>query len=204
MPPSNFRLASKNHFLTYPQCDLDTQYILDQLKDKCARYKPTYIVVASEHHQDGTLHRHAFIQLTDKSNIKDPRFYDIDGYHGRYESARDPTNSREYVCKDAEYVEWGQFRGGPQRRNSDAPYAAAFTDAGSKEEFLQLIREAAPRDYALNLERLEYVAEHTFKRVEELYVPRWQGEQFVVLPEMQRWVDQRLEVRSVPFIIRYG
>ena len=57
---TKFRISSKSWFLTYPQCPVGKTLAMELLKSK----RPVKgVVVASEKHEDGSPHLHAFILL---------------------------------------------------------------------------------------------------------------------------------------------
>ncbi|OMJ21113.1 Replication-associated protein [Smittium culicis] len=96
-----YRLASMSFFLTYPKCALSKETVLAELKKICDI--ETYIV-ARELHADGTPHIHAYLKVKKTINSKNPRYFDIMGYHGNYESCRYPKNVMKYVMKDKNYI----------------------------------------------------------------------------------------------------
>ena len=55
-------------------------------------------VVASEKHQDGTDHLHAFIKYEKKTEWA-PRKWDLDGFHGNYQKARSWQDVKAYCMK---------------------------------------------------------------------------------------------------------
>lgn len=102
-----FRISSKSWFLTYPQCPLTKDQVLDLLK---AKNKPIKgIVIARELHEDGHPHIHAFVQLTKEFNCQNPRFWDLDKYHGNYQSAKSLTAVVKYIKKDGDILEFGDI-----------------------------------------------------------------------------------------------
>lgn len=106
MPSNNVRTSfrGKQFLITYPQCDLDHQAIWD----KCLQHGATGAVVASELHQDGGAHRHAYVEFASRKEFGS-RSFDIRGFHPNIQSCRDATASREYVKKDGQFTEFGQL-----------------------------------------------------------------------------------------------
>ncbi|OMJ13215.1 Replication-associated protein A, partial [Smittium culicis] len=96
-----YRLASMSFFLTYPKCTLSKETVLAELKKICD--VETYIV-ARELHSDGTPHIHAYLKVKKTINSKNPRYFDIKGYHGNYDSCRNPKNVMKYVMKDKNFI----------------------------------------------------------------------------------------------------
>jgi len=147
----DFRVQYKNIFLTYAQSDLVNQELLDFLWDKLETFEPTYIVVCRELHADGNPHHHALIQLAKKPNIINANYFDFNGRHPNVDKAPNRRNStiaaaREYVLKDGDFVERGEFKNSGTKRNRDDVYAEAL-GAATKEEAQEIIKAGAPRDY---------------------------------------------------------
>lgn len=105
-----FRLQCIHLFLTYSKCPISKEQALIYFQQKGLRYK--YIIVAHEHHQDGTDHLHMYVQLKRKCDIRNASLLDMQHqgicYHGEYESARSPPASKVYCKKDGDYIEDGE------------------------------------------------------------------------------------------------
>lgn len=78
-----YRLNAQSLFITYPQCDLDHAAVLSALQAIVASKKwcLQQYIVARELHEDGNPHYHCFLKLDRKVNVKDPRLFDIQGFH---------------------------------------------------------------------------------------------------------------------------
>lgn len=149
-----FRIQYKNIFLTYPQSDLDNNALADFLLNKLDSFTPLYIVVSKELHEDGHPHHHALIQLGDKPNIANAEYFDFEGRHPNIQKAPKPkatiADTRNYVIKDGDFVERGEFVNAGTKRNRDTVYAEALelhANGGSREEVEEIIKAGAPRDY---------------------------------------------------------
>lgn len=162
-----FRLQSKNLLLTYPQCPIDKQIVLDLLKGILTPFGISYIVVSSELHQDGSPHLHAFVSLNKKYDSRQPTCLDIADpaddtvYHGNYQGARQPKASVDYVKKDGDYIEEGEF-GTNTKRSRDDAFAEAFA-AATREEAEEIIRTNAPRDYAMGFGNISKCLDKVFR-----------------------------------------
>ena len=100
----NRRARSKGWFLTYPQCSLAKEDLLDALK---AKVDVQEYVVAAELHQDGNPHLHAFIALRGQllwNAKKTPAFWDVDGHHPNVQIARSWRCCVAYCKKDGDYI----------------------------------------------------------------------------------------------------
>lgn len=108
MAAKKFRLASKNLFLTFSQCDYPIADFLNNCKDLFKDEGIVRLVVARELHEDGNPHIHAVISLEKEFRTRDERMFDdlveppkhpnivsrIKSMHGTY----------KYVIKDGTYL----------------------------------------------------------------------------------------------------
>jgi len=105
----SFRLQGKNFFLTYPKCNLERAVVLSLLLDKISDIK--YAIIASEFHKDGDLHIHVYLQLNNKLHIRQQNFFDLDSFHGNYQTARDSDDVIDYIKKsDKSPLEHGDYK----------------------------------------------------------------------------------------------
>lgn len=99
-----FRLNSSQLFLTYPQCTLTKEKMLEELTEKV---KPRIIkdyIIAHELHANGDHHLHCYLKLDEKTNYRDPKCLDIGTYHGNYQGCRSSKNVMKYVTKAEDYI----------------------------------------------------------------------------------------------------
>lgn len=107
-----FRLSGKNLFLTYPKCLLEKIHVQEFLLSLVG---VEFMLIARELHQDGTPHIHVFMTLNKKINTTSVKYFDIAGYHGNYQTARDSDDVIEYLKKsDKEPLSYGQYVGNSQ------------------------------------------------------------------------------------------
>jgi len=76
----SIRIQAKGWFLTYPQCSLTKEHLLQELKKTGTI---TEYIVASEKHESGEPHLHAFIKYSKKVSLT-PTKWDVEGHHGNY------------------------------------------------------------------------------------------------------------------------
>jgi len=104
---TNFRLYSKQFFLTYPKCPLRPTLALEEIAYMISgksRDIEEY-VVAQEKHQDGSDHLHIYLKLDEKLSVRDATFFDLGGeYHGNYQSVRSPARVKKYCTKGSNYI----------------------------------------------------------------------------------------------------
>lgn len=103
-----FEINAAQLFLTYPKCPLLKEDVVHQLTRK---FNVIHYLVASELHQDGTFHIHAYLKLDSHKphRWKSPLFADLIGpdqkiYHGNYQGARSVNAVLGYVKKDGDYL----------------------------------------------------------------------------------------------------
>jgi len=107
-----FRLCGKNLFLTYPKCLLEKIHVQEFILSLVG---VEYMLVARELHQDGTPHIHVFLTLKKKLDTTSAKYFDIAGYHGNYQTARDSDDVIAYLNKsDTEPLSYGQYVGNSQ------------------------------------------------------------------------------------------
>jgi hypothetical protein len=91
-----FRLQGKALFLTYPRCELGRKDLGEFILSKVGC---DYIMVAKEMHEDGTPHLHALVLCKVKFMSKLVTCFDVAGYHGNYQTAKDADDVKNYISK---------------------------------------------------------------------------------------------------------
>lgn len=110
----NFRLSGKNLFLTYPRCELDKKVAAEHL---LANFGVEYLIACRELHDDGFPHLHILMTMKKKFESQVNTVFDILGYHGNYQIARNSDDVREYIMKsDSHPFEHGIYTGNAQSR----------------------------------------------------------------------------------------
>lgn len=103
-----FRLAGKSFLLTYPRCTLGRAEAFELLCDKGG--KPQFAKVCKELHDDGQPHLHVLLMFSKKKDIQNQFYWDIGGFHGKYETCRDTDDVLKYISKDdTEPYEYGMY-----------------------------------------------------------------------------------------------
>lgn len=98
-----FRHAARFTFLTYPQCSLT----MDQLQAFLIEKGYATGIVCTELHEDGNAHLHAAIDYGKRHDVRNERYYDLEGFHPNIQRCRSWAAAVNYVKKDGEYMEWG-------------------------------------------------------------------------------------------------
>ncbi|AEI91412.1 replication associated protein [Begomovirus abutilonbrazilense] len=193
----SFRLQARNIFLTYPRCDIPKDEALQMLQAlSWTVVQPTYIRVAREEHSDGHPHLHCLIQLSGKSNIRDARFFDLThprrsaSFHPNVQAAKDTVAVRNYITKDGDYCESGQYKvSGGTKANKDDVFHNAV-NAGGVSEALEIIRAGDPKTFIVQHHNIRSNLELIFKRAPEPWAPPFPLSSFTNVPEeMQEWAD---------------
>jgi hypothetical protein len=136
MKKNKFRLQTKDIFITYSKCPLGKEKIHNHIKELMASKKQeiSYIISNTENHQDHKeIHTHVLLQLVKKTSIKSQRFFDIEGFHPKIETARDIEKSIDYIKKDGDFIEEG------------TPRHKKYVRQNQKEERKQLIYDEIDR-----------------------------------------------------------
>lgn len=97
------RLCAANYFLTYPQCTLSKEELLEFLNEKLKNL--TYYVISQEVHEDGNLHLHALVCLASRLDIRSERYFDVGGFHPNIQATRNKEASKTYIKKDGNFIE---------------------------------------------------------------------------------------------------
>lgn len=186
MPTATFSFDGEHVFLTYPQCPLERQQLLDFI----LRIEPNAeYIVARERHDDGSPHLHAYVHFGRRRRFASERAFDVDGYHPNIQKPRNKRNVIEYCRKEddqplvsiglaglcGETTGWGEV----------------LAVSTSREEFLERTRERFPRDYVLSLERLLFFCEWRFGKSETSYRAR-ERSSFREPDSLKEWVFKNL------------
>nr|AIY33270.1 RepA [Chickpea chlorotic dwarf virus] len=189
----SFRFQSKYVFLTYPKCSSQRDDLWEFLWEKLTPFLIFFIAVATELHQDGTTHYHALIQLDKKPNIRDPSFFDFEGNHPNIQPARDSQQVLDYISKDGDIKTRGDFKAHKvSPRKSDTRWRTIIQTATSKEEYLEMIKEQFPHEWATKLQWLEYSANKLFPPQPEPYVSPFNSSDLRCHEDLSTWRDQHL------------
>ena len=158
---TNFRLNARNVFLTYPQCPITKEFFLQVMS---AKFSLLHWTIGEEKHEDGEPHIHACLTFQRKLDLHSASAFDIafngTNYHPHIQKPRNLRNCHEYCRKNGSFITNIEDR---------KTYQEIFSTAVNKTSFLQQVQMAYPRDYALNLARLEYCADQLWPKEEEIY-----------------------------------
>lgn len=100
-----FRLRTKALFITYPQCDLPKELVLEAIQSVLTT--ATNIMIAQEQHKEGGLHLHILVLMKDSLTISNPSMLDIWTHHPNLQACRNVPKSLVYLTKeDSEPLVW--------------------------------------------------------------------------------------------------
>jgi Geminivirus Rep catalytic domain. len=125
----SFRVQSKEFSLTFPKCPVPKEDLLNHLKQE---RNCIYICVAKELHEDGEPHLHAHIVYAKRKDIKNAKYFDIQGYHCNIQATESSEAWNKYVKEDGDFIEHGE------REISFNLYEQART--GNHDEFFESAR----------------------------------------------------------------
>lgn len=104
------RVDCTNLFLTYPQCDLAKEVLLERIA-----VLPDYVscivchelhTESEEDHEQGD-HLHAFIRFKKRIRLAHTTLDALTGKHGDYQGVRSPKDVVKYIMKDGDYISDG-------------------------------------------------------------------------------------------------
>lgn len=97
---NGFRLQTRSIFCTYPQCPITPEEmykkIVEILKGKGISIKVA-IFCQEDHKQADGKHIHGYFEMDKKINTRDPRVFDVDGYHPNFQSAKNKIKIIRYI-----------------------------------------------------------------------------------------------------------
>jgi hypothetical protein len=194
----NFRINAVNHALTYPQCPLDKQVVLDHLL-ALAPDNIQQIIVARELHEDGNYHLHAAVKYKRKKDIRNAKYYDIEFegqvYHPNIQQVKFEDAWDNYIEKDGDFVSFGE----PSKKRSKTDFGALISAATNTTDFIQSVVDADPETAIRSFTQLKAFAEYQFKPTLPVYVSNYSLADFPRLPaELSEWYDTEFKSPNRP------
>nr|QJB18634.1 MAG: replication-associated protein [Genomoviridae sp.] len=178
-----FRFNAKRAFLTYPQCGtLTKELLLEFLRDDRGA---AWYCVGLEQHEDGGNHLHAYAEWIDRLDVRDERHFDVAGQHPNIQSVRNRASVLKYCQKGGDYV------GNCEATSSTTVrYGELIEKSRGTEEFLAGVIQHYPRDAVLHFERVQYFAEHYWRKESDPYISPYTS--FVEPQGLLDWVSTNL------------
>lgn len=191
--PRHFRFRSRSSLLTYSQCTVPKETLLEFLKHKFNAYDIKFIRVGHELHEDGGHHLHAAVLLKRAPNLHGAQCLDIlhtDGvhYHPNIEGPlRDINAAITYAGKDDDYIDHGDLPDAV----ADIPKWGDLLSAATKAEFMEKAK-SFPRDYILYYDKFEAFADkHYALEIPPYVAPDYQWAYDQRYPDIDIWKNQR-------------
>lgn len=180
-----FRINAKNFFLTYAQCTLEKQSIIDFFTGLLP--VPSWGIVAEEKHQDGNTHFHAIIGYSDKRDIRSDRYFDIENFHPNIQSVRSLKACAKYVTKDGNTLSFGVI---PEALLQNS-WGDIIANSTSPRSCLRSVLLSYPKEYATRYQAIEYMAERHFKKRRVDYVSEFT--EFDTPVQLDEWITNEFE-----------
>lgn len=190
MSQQRFRIQARYVLLTYSQCgDLDEWRVHDVINSF-----PAECLIARETHADGGTHLHAFVDFGRKVDIRDPRRFDVDGFHPNIQPCgRTPQKMLDYAIKDGNVVAGGLSPILDDNVSTAGDVWSRIAHAASVDEFWDLVRELAPRALCCNFNSLRAYAEWHYRPPAVAYEhPAAVQLSTAGVPELDEWVRDNL------------
>lgn len=176
-----FRFAAKRVFLTYSDvCHFITKESIYYAIDE--RYPIKYYALGEELHQSGGRHIHAVLEFQRKVSSVDTTLFDVPClHHQHHPNIQTIKKGQAHWDRTLEYATKEDPI--PLANVEVKPTWGELLDqAQSKVDFLELVRKHYPRDYALNLQRLEYAAEKNWPETSVNTISTFANDYAITLP----------------------
>lgn len=104
---SRFRVQAYHFSLTWPQSSFDINECLQFLRERTVGQSTVVeVIVCSEEHESGELHRHGYVRFNRRVDLRDPNKFDFQGRHANVQRTQNVNAWKNYIREDGEYVEW--------------------------------------------------------------------------------------------------
>lgn len=102
-----FRVQGTHIFLTYAQAEdiPDKETLLSELRNLVPT--PIAWAIGKEQHEDGGQHYHVLLKYESRIDIRNERFWDVNGHHPNIQKCRSPKQVLRYVIKDGDTLVHG-------------------------------------------------------------------------------------------------
>lgn len=179
---NNFRFEGKFVFLTYAQCNLTPEQVLEALQEvKVIKHYN----IARETHEDGNYHIHAVIEFDEQLRTRRADVFDIQGFHPNIQKPRSLRACLQYVRKEGEFI--NNFPTGKKT------WGDILADSQTRDDFLSGVRQHYPRDYILCYDRVISFADAHFRPVVPPYVNQYEFNN--VPAELTAWVEENITAK---------
>lgn len=102
-----FRVQATSFSLTWPQSNFNINDCLNFLKSiTIGRASVVEVIVCSEQHQSGDLHRHGYVRFNRRVDLRDSSRFDFEGRHANVQRTTNVPAWKNYIREDGDFVEW--------------------------------------------------------------------------------------------------
>lgn len=102
-----FRVQATSFSLTWPQSSFNINECLNHLRTiTIGSASVVEVIVCSEMHQSGDLHRHGYIRFNRRIDLRDPNKFDYEGRHANVQRTTNIPAWKNYIREEGDYVEW--------------------------------------------------------------------------------------------------
>lgn len=137
-----FRIQTKHLSITWPQADFNMEDCMSYIRN--SNRNVTAIIICSEAHEDGNLHRHAYVRFNRRTDIKNPRKFDFAQKHANLQATVNVNAWINYIKQDGDFLEWNA-EAAPSSDNALFDNARTMT---YQQYLAWALREKIPYGYA--------------------------------------------------------
>lgn len=102
-----FRVQATHFSLTWPQSGFNIQECLEHLRSlTVGNASVVEVIVCSETHQSGELHRHGYVRFNRRIDLRDNTKFDFMDRHCNVQRTTNVPAWKNYIKEDGQYVEW--------------------------------------------------------------------------------------------------
>lgn len=177
---TNFNFQAKTIFLTYAQCNLTKEELLTELHQL---FSIKEYCIAEEHHEDGSPHLHAFLQLTGQIHKRVATFADVKGFHPNITAPRSIKAVIKYVQKDGNCLTSEGIKDLLDKKS----YGQLIAESTNTVSFLNAVKKNYPRDMVMNYEKIKVFAEYQFQEPVPEFISPYSTNEFNVDSRMTEW-----------------
>lgn len=155
---TRFRIQYKTFGLTYSRCPLERDVLVRKLEELLPIEE--YFCVRETHKDPGTCpyHLHVWFKTVNKPNIKNPRYFDIDGYHPNI-----GKKNRAWIWNYLKKQDTDPF-------TNIAEGYVGLAQSGQLDNALLQFANLHPKEYVIHYPRVrENLRQMTMKKREEKY-----------------------------------
>lgn len=153
MSDREFHFDGTLFFNTYAQCSLSVQ----ELHDALQAIRPLkWIRICVERHQDGNPHLHTVGCFSSRLQSRNPRIFDVSGFHPNIQRPRCAAHCLKYVAKHSEFTDFGPVPTVGRGKRSARELFEAAPHLSEPEYWLQAAESGVNFQYAKKFRDLQF------------------------------------------------